>query len=65
MMSLNNNDRSMTLDSEPPRPEGVSDATGEERSEDIMFGTNDASTSKPNGSVGVDFAGDHEVKRNL
>ena len=40
MMSLNNNRRSitLTLDSETNRPEGVSTATGKERSDDIMFG---------------------------
>ncbi|XP_072046974.1 craniofacial development protein 2-like [Amphiura filiformis] len=55
----------MTLDSETPRPEGVSNATGEERTDGIMFGSNDAPTSKPNGSVGVDGSVDREARRNL
>ena len=36
-----------------------------ERSDGIMFGSNDASASKPNGSVEVDGTVDREARRNL
>ena len=65
MMSTNNDERVMTLDSETPRPESVLINTGEERSDDICRGINDAVTLKPQGGVEADNPTESDVRRNL
>ncbi|XP_072028431.1 craniofacial development protein 2-like [Amphiura filiformis] len=63
-MSTTNVKRDMTLDSETPRPEGVSKATGEERTDGICLGINDAVTLKPQGGVKADNPKEN-ARRNL
>ncbi|XP_072025046.1 craniofacial development protein 2-like [Amphiura filiformis] len=63
-MSTTNVKRDMTLDSETPRPEGVSKATGEEVTDGICLGINDAVTLKPQGGVKADNPKEN-ARRNL
>lgn len=65
MMSTTNDRNVMTPDSETPRPESVSDMTGDERPDDIVPCTNDAAASKPIGSVVADKSKDHDARCNL
>lgn len=70
MMSTTNESKAMTLDSETPRREGVSNATGEERPDGIIPCIDDAVASKPDGikpdgSVVADNPKDNDNRCNL
>ena len=65
MMSTTNDNKVMTLESGTPRPEGVSNATGEERPDGIIPCIDDAAALKPNGRAGADNPKDNDNRCNL